>query len=50
MTAVIGLDFGTESARALVVDVRDGRVLGTGVAMGLNCSQRRRLAGARLAA
>ena len=32
MTAVIGLDFGTESARALVVDVHDGRVLGTAVA------------------
>ena len=31
MAAVIGLDFGTESARALVVDVRDGRVLGSGV-------------------
>jgi L-ribulokinase len=33
VSAVIGLDFGTESARALVVDVHDGRVLGTGVAM-----------------
>jgi L-ribulokinase len=32
VTAVIGLDFGTESARALVVDVDDGRVLGSGVA------------------
>ena len=32
MTAVIGLDFGTESARALVVDVHDGRILGSGVA------------------
>ncbi|WP_239489522.1 ribulokinase [Luteitalea sp. TBR-22] len=31
MTAVIGIDFGTESARALVVDTRDGRVLGSGV-------------------
>ena len=32
MTAVIGVDFGTESARALVVDVRDGSVRGSGVA------------------
>ena len=30
MPAVIGIDFGTESARAIVVDVRDGRVLGSG--------------------
>ena len=30
MTAVIGIDFGTESARALVVDATDGRVLGSG--------------------
>jgi L-ribulokinase len=29
MAAVIGIDFGTESARALVVEARDGRVLGT---------------------
>ncbi len=31
MAAVIGIDFGTESARALVVDARDGRVLGKAV-------------------
>ena len=31
MAAVIGIDYGTESARALVVDARDGRVLGSGV-------------------
>ncbi len=31
MAAVIGIDFGTESARALVVDACDGRVLGTAV-------------------
>ncbi len=31
MPAVIGIDFGTESARAIVVDARDGRVLGSGV-------------------
>ena len=31
MAIVIGIDFGTESARALVVDARDGRVLGTAV-------------------
>ncbi len=32
MTAVIGVDFGTESARAIVVDSGNGRVLGSGVA------------------
>ncbi len=32
MTVVIGVDFGTESARAVVVDTRDGRVIGSGVA------------------
>jgi L-ribulokinase len=31
MPAVVGIDFGTESARAIVVDARDGRVLGSGV-------------------
>ena len=31
MAAVVGIDFGTESARAIVVDVRDGRVLGSAV-------------------
>ena len=31
---VIGVDFGTESARALVVDAADGRVRGSGVASG----------------
>jgi L-ribulokinase len=31
MPLVIGIDFGTESARALVVDTRDGAVRGTGV-------------------
>ncbi|HEV3486582.1 MAG TPA: hypothetical protein VG106_14320, partial [Vicinamibacterales bacterium] len=32
MTAyTIGIDFGTNSARAIVVDVADGRVLGTSV-------------------
>lgn len=33
MTAVVGIDFGTESARALVVDTRGGQVLGGGVAL-----------------
>lgn len=33
MTAVIGIDFGTESARAVVVDTADGRVLGSGVSV-----------------
>ena len=33
MTAVIGIDFGTESARAIVVDTADGRVLGSGVSV-----------------
>lgn len=32
MPAVVGIDFGTESARALVVDTRDGRVLGSAAA------------------
>ncbi len=31
MAAVVGIDFGTESARALVADARDGRVLATAV-------------------
>ncbi len=31
MPLVVGIDFGTESARALVVDAADGRVLGTAV-------------------
>ena len=31
MPVVIGIDFGTESARAIVVDARDGRLLGNAV-------------------
>ena len=31
MAAVIGIDYGTESARAIVVDARDGRLLGSAV-------------------
>lgn len=31
MPAVIGIDFGTESARAILVDARDGRMLGSAV-------------------
>ena len=31
MALVVGIDFGTESARALVVEATDGRVLGSAV-------------------